>query len=162
MEWHPLQNIVDFQYGNYEVDRFVPFAHTGGGDNWSWDPNRQGKFGVAVVDLPHDSETGRVYAPNFIGALYRHALEFANYCYEEEESRRWLALWCRCFTPYFPKKWIEKLQNAQAAPYVSRRQDAGCLLDDKTLREILLTDLELPEIDVEFVWHKPRRYDTTS
>lgn len=157
MEWLQLPRIVDFTHPKYAIDRFVPFAHDGGGAKWSWDPKRKDKSGVSVVYLPNDFEMARVYAPNFISALYRQALDFAQFCEGEDESRASLALWCNCFTPYFPKPWIDRMKKIQSAPYVAKeRQGWGSLLTDKDHRKILRTDLELPEKDVEFKWHKPR------
>ncbi len=158
MEWLQLPEIEAFTHPKYAMDRFVPFAHDGGGAKWSWDPKRKDKSGVSVVYLPNDCEIAYVYAPNFISALYRHALDFARYCHGEDETRTWLALWCHCFTPYLPKQWINRLKKVQSAPYINckEREGWGSLLSDRTLRNILRTDLELPEKDIEFKWLKPR------
>ena len=39
MEWHPLKDIADFRFGDYcepYLPGLVPFAFTGGGDQWCW------------------------------------------------------------------------------------------------------------------------------
>src|SRR5689334_1633542 len=78
MEWFSLEEIINFEFQPYHLPGFVPFAFTGGGDFWCWQPSFADGRGIRVLLCHHDSEFATVYAPNFKTALFRQALDFAS------------------------------------------------------------------------------------
>jgi hypothetical protein len=76
MEWYSLQQIADFEFQSYHLPGFVPFAFSGGGDYWCWQPVNTDLRGTPVLCCFRDYEFATIYAPNFQSAIYRQILDF--------------------------------------------------------------------------------------
>ena len=160
MEWLSLAEIRDHQFPNYCLSGFVPFAFTGGGDHWCWYP----KFTDAdsgstpVVLCPRDSNTGEFYAPHFLGAMYRQALDYAQTWRQADEvdlARAHLAGWASRLGPFFPRLWQEAIAYASAAPLHEWKQGkitARALLRAEECAAFVKRDLSFPQLDGEFKW----------
>jgi len=69
MEWYSLEEIAKFEFADYcapYLPNLVPFAFTGGGDDWCW----QTDHGMRVLYCAHDCYDGEIYAPDFRSALF--------------------------------------------------------------------------------------------
>jgi hypothetical protein len=161
MEWLPLEEIRDFQFQAWEGDEFVPFAQSGLGDHWCWWPAETTEAGTPVVLCPHDDQSGIVYAPHFLGALYRHMLEYAHGGLsgpeDEALARALLSRWSVDLGPLLPAAWARTLEQLRSAPlqtWKQRRWEQCGLLTAEELRSILERDLPFEGMNRQFRWHR--------
>ena len=83
MEWMNKESILNYNYEEGEDRRVIPFARTGGGDLWGWYKDEKSSDNLPVVFCPKEDDEGIFYAPSFLGAIFRHILEFSsqnNFC----------------------------------------------------------------------------------
>ena len=86
LEWLPLEEIAEYEFEDYQISGLVPFASTGGGDLWCWQPAFLGPDGPRVIECPHDCTEASVYAPDFRSFLYRRLLDEACACFLDAEG----------------------------------------------------------------------------
>jgi hypothetical protein len=150
-EWFRPEKILRYQPLDFHKPGFVPFAFTGGGDNWCWWPAEN-----CVVLCPHDCLEGEFDAPDFLGSIYRRTLEYASGGQESEgEARKQLREWAKRLTAFFPPHWIKTISDAAEAPLVrwERGNDYGngfLTLDEQ--EAILRRDLAFPRLGEKFEW----------
>ncbi|MDE7251741.1 MAG: hypothetical protein K2O32_02185 [Acetatifactor sp.] len=84
MRWRPIDKILQYEY--YEDEYFIenktmiPFAQTGGGDDWLWVPNGENKEYCVGICCKEERE-GVYYAKNMEDAILRRILEYVTYNY---------------------------------------------------------------------------------
>jgi hypothetical protein len=86
MEWMPLEEIADFEFQSYHRPGFVPFATSGSGDLWCWQPAFTDERGTRVLSCPHDCYDADVYAPDFVSAVFRHLVDQAAAMHRDSDS----------------------------------------------------------------------------
>lgn len=161
MEWYTPRQIADFEFADYHLPGFVPFAFTGGGDYWCWQPRFTDDRGTRVVLCPHDYELGTVYAPNFGAALYRQVLEYSAQGFLSEDevavARAMLKRWAVDLACVLPAAWCERVEaiSRVAATVRSGRDRKLVLISEEALNRFESADLAFPEIDSEFHWMQP-------
>lgn len=118
MEWCSLQDIADFEFQSYHLPGFVPFAFTGGGDYWCWQPAHTDGRGTRVLWCHRDSEFATVYAPNFHTALFRQTLAFSRSSADEVDidATAFLHRWAIDLAEIFPPSWCAHLRRLADAP----------------------------------------------
>jgi hypothetical protein len=159
MEWLDPAGIRDHEFPEYCEPGFVPFAFTGGGDHWCWWP-AESVGGVApVVFCPRDSIMAEFYAPDFLGGLYRHVLDYAAFGFDDaDEDRQHLREWNDRLGPLFPPTWRTTLAELLTAPFrkwktgPAQTFDVIGLLSPDEHRAILHRDLGFARLDEEFKW----------
>jgi hypothetical protein len=150
MEWYSLQEIAAFEFNDDPLPGFVPFAFTGAGDYWCWQPEFTNERGTRVVCCWHDDGLATIYAPNFATSAYRQALAFCRDSFADEadlaQARAFLHRWSFDLACIFPSRWCQRLAELAAAePSVEPSVIAG-----KTQR-VLLTAQRLSAIEREDV-----------
>ena len=151
MEWYPLHKIANFEFEPYCLPGFVPFAFTGAGDFWCWQPEFTDSNGTRVVCCYRDSYDARIYAPNFSLALYRQILDF---CVsqpaddDEIDVRAFLRRWVVDLAPIFPSRWQEQLQE------LAHRLEFP-VLSELEQKDIEKRDLPFDVIDTDVRWMQP-------
>jgi len=114
MEWYSLHDIAEFEFESSHLPGFVPFAFTGGGDYWCWQPEYTDERGTRVVCCYRDYELANVYAPNFATGLYRQALAV---CQETElDVPAFLRRWASDLADIFPVRWCQRLRDLAERP----------------------------------------------
>lgn len=118
MEWMTPEQIANFRFEDYQLQQFVPFAFTGGGDYWCWhsDPSA----GTPSVWLCyHDDDFASYYAPDFKTALYRQVLDFCRNSgtYEDLNPQAFLRRWIADFGEVFPTSWLGRLEAFANGPF---------------------------------------------
>lgn len=160
MEWYPLEEIATFAFPDYyepHLPHLVPFAFTGGGDYWCWQTDKANERGTRVLLCPHDYELATIYAPNFAAALYRQALDYACYRFDEDGSdyRAFLNRWATDLACALPAQWCERLRDISCRLPVNwtspGRPFRSCISPDE-LEEIERRDIAFPDLDVEISW----------
>lgn len=152
-EWLRPEEILEYEPLEFHKPGFVPFAFTGGGDNWCWWPSE----GVVVL-CPHDCLEGEIDAPDFLSSIYRRTLEYAAGGLDKDDeagSRRQLIDWADALSPFFPAEWISTLRDAAKAPLEKwvRGYDYGFgFLSLDASEEILRRDLAFPRLGEKFEW----------
>jgi len=112
MEWYSLEKIAEFKFWPDQLPGFVPFAFTGGGDDWCWQPEFTDSRGTRVVCCWHDSNMATVYAPDFASALFRQVIEFCSTTDDDElDVPAFLRRWAIDLAPIFPTRWCEQLRQ---------------------------------------------------
>ena len=153
VEWMRPPEILAFELPVYQRPGFVPFAFTGGGELWCWWPAEDAE---AVVFLPI-GDAGTFYAANLTGSIYRSLLDYAIEIREadEDEARRYFALWARRLKNYFPARWIETLkmlEQAKAVAWEHGRAKGRGLLDPVGRDALIARDLAFPRLREDFEW----------
>jgi hypothetical protein len=146
MEWYSLQDIADFEFQSYHLPGFVPFAFTGGGDYWCWQPAFTDERGTRVLCCHRDSEFAIIYAPNFQTALFRQTLDFSRSSVFDVDiaPTAFLNRWAIDFAEIFPTSWCAYLRQLAVA------EDRGELAASIEKTEVLSEDL-----DAEVRWMRP-------
>ena len=161
--WMSLERILNHEPEEYHRPGFVPFARTVGGDEWCWWPSTHPG---TIVLCPHDCYDGQVYAPSFIGFVYRRLLDFCIYDFnaaedpeEAEENRKILTDSVTRLFIYLPGVWLETMKTLTTAAAVSwtvnGREVGGGLLTGEQKQAIVQRDLAFPMLDQEFQWMYP-------
>ena len=146
MEWYSLQEIADFRFQPFHLPGFVPFAFTGGGDYWCWQPEYTDHRGTRVVCCYRDCEFAAVYAPNFHTALYRQILEFCRSSADDAhvEPSAYLRRWATDLAEIFPASWCARLHQLADDPARSRQASAA-----------EQADISFDLMDTEVRWMQP-------
>jgi hypothetical protein len=120
MEWMPLQEVIDYQFEDYQMEGFVPFAFTAGGDLWCWQTDSSVCAEPRVVECPHDCDEGRVFALDFRSAIYRHLADaVAAHFLCETDLTEHLDMIRHClerFRPHLLPQQVEHLDSLLARP----------------------------------------------
>ena len=148
MEWYSLQEIADFEFKPYHLAGLVPFAFTGRGDYWCWQPAQTDYRGTRVLCCYHDEEFATVYAPNFHTALYRQILDFCSWSAEEGEvdASPFLNRWAIDLAGIFPILWCKRLLYLADAPMRSAE-----------VLSIEQIDVAFEDMDTEILWMQPAK-----
>ena len=168
-EWMSLEEILNHEPAEYHKPGYVPFAFTGGGDNWYWWPF---VHPGTVVFCPHDFELGDYYAPSFIGFIYRSLIGFCATGFdpeddpeEAEENRQILKDSVTRLSGYLPSIWQQTLEALTTAPPVQRvyngRPSGVGLLTNEQEQVIIQRDLAFPQLDQQFQWMFPTPKEET-
>ena len=165
MEWMPLGEIVAFKFKSYHLPGFVPFAITGAGDYWCWQPEFTQGSSTRVLLCLHDSDDADIYAPDFISAVYRQVVEGATAVMEEveaiETSRRELAMAVSALRPFLLPARQDTLADIIQRPVQTRHPPTTRSIDWHYLiplpecREIINRDLGADYVDSKFRWMQP-------
>ncbi|MDE7251362.1 MAG: hypothetical protein K2O32_00255 [Acetatifactor sp.] len=88
MFWRPIDKILQYEYyeDEYLIENrtMIPFARTGGGDDWLWVPN--GENEEYCVGMCYKEEREGVYfAKNTEDAIFRQMLEYVTFYYDYED-----------------------------------------------------------------------------
>jgi len=163
-EWMPTEEIRDHEREDYHKPGFVPFAFNGAGDHYCWWPEAVHEYGVPIVECPHDYERATVFAPNFLGFVYRNILHLAAHHYDPDHdkySRDLLRDYDRRLTPLLPEPWGNMIRSLVARPAVTRTMTSpngqhswawtGLIPEDE-LAHLVSTSLSYPDLDREFTW----------
>ena len=162
IEWFSLQEIAEFEFEDFQYDRFVPFAKTGGGDYLAFDPQRQKTKQAFVVELPRDCEIGSVHSPTFTACIYIEIISFCTGIYPqsiqslsdaEKDARRCLSHWRRIMAEFFPRHWLVRLRELEVSPLISLHTH-GMLLDFAKYHRIIAEDAGMFSKE-EVRWMKP-------
>ena len=162
-EWMSLEEILNHEPAEYHRPGYVPFAFTGGGDEWCWWPFAHPG---TIVLCPHDCYDGEFYAPSFLGFVYRSMLDFCATGFdpeddpeEAEENRQILKDSVARLSGYLPRPWQETLEALTTASSVQRFYNGrsigvGLMTYDQG-QAIIRRDLAFPQLDQEFQWMFP-------
>ncbi|WP_417736873.1 SMI1/KNR4 family protein [Rosistilla oblonga] len=114
-EWIPLEAIPSRNmWRDNPLPGLVPFAFTGGGDNWCWNTNQPtSKSEYEILMCYRDDDFAARYAPDFPSWFYRTCLDFAS-CVdidagEIEDARKHLQLWSLRLAEIGPSDWADHL-----------------------------------------------------
>jgi hypothetical protein len=167
MEWMPLAEIITFEFRPYHLPGFVPFAFTGGGDHWCWQPEFTVDSKTRVLCCYKDCYDADIYAPDFISTVYRHIIENAAGLQRDgaavEAGRRELNAFSSVLTPFISTAWQQTLSDiVQRTVIKSRSTDARptdwyFLLSPRECKDILRRDLSCDWLDSKFRWMRPPR-----
>lgn len=155
MEWMRPDEILAHKPADFHKPGFIPFAFTGGGDEWCWCPAMDPK---AVVSCPRDDSFGTFDAPDFLGSIYRRCLDAAlelTDCDTEDECRGYYTTCITKLARYFPPARIESLQSIAKAPILQLYQGKlpyRALLTRQDHDKLVAQDLAFPRLNEEFVW----------
>src|SRR6185503_5739311 len=105
----------------------VPFAFTGGGDYWCWQPAHTVERGTRVLRCHRDSQFATVYAPNFHTALFRQTLDFSRSSADDVDidATAFLQRWAIDLADIFPASWCAHLRRLAVTP--GRRELAASI-----------------------------------
>lgn len=148
MEWYPLNKIANFEFEPDCLPGFVPFAFTGAGDFWCWQPEFTDGNGTRVVCCYRDSYDARIYAPNFSSALFRQILEFCNYDDHKDDARDFLRRWAVDLAPIFSARWQELLHKLASRSKLP-------VLSELELKDIEKRELPYDLMDTDVRWMRP-------
>ena len=119
----PLQEIVDYQFEDYQAQGFAPFATTASGDLWCWQPDPSVTTEPRIVECPHDCDAGSVFAPDFRSAIYRQLADGVSFHFLcETDLAEHLDLIRHClerFRPHLLPQQVEHLDLLLARPLQS-------------------------------------------
>ncbi len=167
MEWYSLEEIAAFEFPAFyhpPLPCLVPFAFSGGGDYWCWQTNLNDERETRVLLCLHDTCSAIVHAPNFAGALYRQALQYASGWVEGQpddfaEGRAYLHRWAVDLAVVLPSSWCNVLAALATRPAVAwshsgprHHSQHRSLLSLEELEQIKARDLHFAELDREFPW----------
>ena len=98
------------------IGGLVPFAFTGGGDNWCWNTNHKSTpHDYEVLLCYRDDDLAAAYAPTFASWFYRTCLDYAccieNAPDEIHKARRYLQLWSNRMREICSNGWAEHLHS---------------------------------------------------
>ncbi|HOR45393.1 MAG TPA: hypothetical protein PK624_11440 [Spirochaetota bacterium] len=165
MEWLTVEKIRNFECPDYQSERIVPFAKTGGGDLWGWHLDYLPT--LPVVYCPHDDDEGVFYAESFEAALFRHILEFAsqnNFCMTGgkswemtiENAKTLLKEWKKRYFKWFKKEWnleIDNLLNLEMKFYKPNKSNGFYVLITPEEADVLIDRyLKFDLLKQSFVW----------
>lgn len=155
VRWMSRQKIAEYDRPTYLSDRLVPFALTASGDRYGWwmTPDKCGyEF---VVFSPHDCSEADVYAPHFVGFLYRILLEDLRDCWGS-----WLGDQCttemivamvnrniELASPHLPEEWEATLRKLVSnTPFLNDDQNLAWIEWDEVER-IVARDFDMAAIN---------------
>lgn len=169
MEWLEVDDILNYEYEEYELENIVPFAYTVGGDKWGWycDDNMLIK---SIVLCYHDDDEGVFYADNLESAIFRNILEYVSdsnfYCNADEgktyqigilELRKLLNDWKNKFINWFDDEWIGELSTLSKLELKLCITEYGsyyALITPEEAEKKIEKYLKFPFINKRFRWTK--------
>ena len=165
MEWMPLEEIAGFEFQSYHRPGFVPFATSGSGDLWCWQPAFTDERGTRVLYCPHDCYDADVYAPDFMSAIYRHLVDQAATMHRDldsvERSRQHLLAATSALQPFLTPERRESLSQICRLPVQSPLLPARVptvrhfLLSSGEHSELLRHHLSYEDMDAPIRWMEP-------
>lgn len=169
MEWMPIQDVKEYQYEEEELETFLPFAFTGGGDKWVWVLNTQ-KEEYPVGLCYHDAYEGVYYAKNTEDAIFRQIIEYVSdynfyihkdeaesYQISEAELKEYLQQWKESFQGILKEEYlveIEKLSQLKLKYTESAYGKGYTLLSIKEQEALIDKYIKFDLLDEEFLWCK--------
>ncbi|PSU87044.1 hypothetical protein C0W35_21875 [Photobacterium kishitanii] len=168
MDWMSINEINNYNYDDGENKNVIPFAKSSNGDLWGWLKDENENNECSVVYCPMDENEGILYAPSFIGSVFRQIFEFAsqnNFC-DGSDCKEWemdiciaknhIKKWIDVFGGFMPISWrfeIENLLNKSLFLYQeSTYSKYLVLIPPDEAEAIVKKHLNYPLIDNEFVW----------
>jgi hypothetical protein len=131
-EWIPLVNIpTRNMWRENPLAGLIPFAFTGGGDNWCWNTNaKTGNAEYEVLMCYRDDDFASAFAPDFPSWFYRTCLDYASGVADDpreiEEAREYLRLWANRLREIGPASMADHLESlARTDPSPSTRYFKG-------------------------------------
>jgi hypothetical protein len=165
LEWMPLTKIITFKFKSYQLPGFVPFAISGSGDHWCWQPAFIESSKTRVLFCCHDCYDADIYAPDFISAIYRLIIEHAAGMERDAEGvkacRRRLGTFASVLAPLISPAWQQTLSDivhgtVKTGPSPgSRPTDLYFLVSPRERNDILRRDLGWESLDAKFRWTQP-------
>jgi hypothetical protein len=165
MEWMPLADIVAFEFQSYHLPGFVPFAITGGGDHWCWQPEFTADGKTRVLCCYHDCYDAEIYAPDFVSAIFRHIVEGAAGMQREAEAvetcRQELAKAIAMLDAFFSNSQRELLSGIIKRPIQTSRStgrqptDWYFLVSSRECSDIIHRELGPDYLNAKFRWMQP-------
>ena len=165
LEWMPLAEIAAFKFKPYHLPGFVPFAISGGGDYWCWQPEPAQPSRTRVLFCNHDSYDADIYAPDFISAIYRLIIEQAGGIERDAETveacRQRLSANASALAPFISPAWQQTLSDLIHRAIQTERAlkpqptDFYFLLSPHERNELLRRELGWNVLDSKVRWMQP-------
>lgn len=160
VRWLTPTAIRKWRHLEFMVDGLVPFAKSARRDLYCWYTPLIVAPMAPVVFCPGDHADGKIFAPSFIGALYRLAVEecagswFRPADLEPGESLRDLYVQnARVLTPHLPSSWATELNELSARPIRTSEKGTGvCSFEEADL--LVRRLLAYPRLDESIVVHR--------
>lgn len=152
LEWLPLEAIRDYEFEDYQMPGFVPFATTGSGDLWCWEHEQSGGAEPRVVACPHDCDEGSVYAADFTSALYRQLLDgLAIHAQQAADVSEQVGLVRRCLDRYRPLLQPEHVRTLDS--FLSRSVQYADLPSIGPARRVVRWHFLIPSAELSIIMH---------
>ncbi|MDE7253588.1 MAG: hypothetical protein K2O32_11690 [Acetatifactor sp.] len=169
MEWRTIDEI--FQYEYYEDEdmtenkTIIPFAFTGGGDDWLWVPN--GENQEYCVGLYWAGEA-TYFAKNTEDAIFREIIEYvssSDFYIDEVQAQSWqisenelmqlLEKYERCFQGILNEEYlnvISQFRKQKLKPVKHKCGEWNALLDEAEHDALIKKYINFDLLDQEFPW----------
>lgn len=168
MEWMSIDKIKEYEYDDGESKLIIPFAITGGGDEWVWVVNDESKeYCVGLCERAESN--GIYYAKNTEDAIFRHIIEYvasSNFYLIKEEAKSYqisecelkmqLENWKNSFKGILNNdylKIIDKLKELSLKHIKSQYGEWYALLTLEEQDELIDKYIKFDMIDDEFEWY---------
>jgi hypothetical protein len=158
--WLSLVEIAQYRAPSHRRASLIPFAFSGRRDSWAWDSERRGDSSPPVFFCPVDLNRGTLYAPTFLGCVYRLLLEECSSTWlitslgsldQAIESLRKSVLG---LAPFLPKDWSDKANDIIARPLVAAGDGTHYFITPEEAHEAIYQSLRTVELDQSIVIEK--------
>lgn len=169
MEWMPINEVKEYEYEEEELETFLPFAFTGGGDKWVWVLNTEKKE-YPVGLCYHDAYEGVYYAKNTEDAIFRQMIEYVSdynfyineeeaesYQVSEEELKEQLQQWKESFQGIIKKEYLVEIDRLSQLKLKYIKSDYGegyTLLSVEEQEAMIEKYIKFDLLEEEFPWSK--------
>lgn len=163
MEWMEHEEVMNYRYEEGEMDIFLPFAFTGGGDKWVFVDNGSEEPFIALCY--HDTGDGEYYAKNFEDAILRNMIEYAangdmveesdlNFSSYEKMLRTKFREYCTALEKLLRKEYLDIIVRLSELPLrrPENEQDTYAFLSYDEANAIINQHLNFELLHQEFVW----------